>query len=247
MGETVLVGGDIAQGILERAKACIAQGHAPLVVLDLDGTLYNTAPRTLRILQEFAFARAVEFPRLIGQLDALTPTNLPHGVAESLALAGIENSQLIEEMEAFWWQRFFTNAYLSYDLPTPGAVKFIQELKTHGIVPIYLTGRDAPNMLVGTVETLQRDGFPVGTVDTRIILKGDFETPDEQFKDSVLDHLSCIGEVVGVFDNEPVLCNLFRAAFPDAVVACVELPHTPGAPALADNVPSIPNFLGLLK
>ena len=48
------------------------------------------------------------------------------------------------------------------------------------------------------------------------------------------------------FDNEPGLCNLFKAAFPDAVVAWLRTGHAPGAPSLRPDVLHLTDFASLL-
>jgi len=236
----------LLQALLERVRRTRDEGHDPLVVLDLDGTLYDNTPRTLRILQEFAHTHAARYPDLYEVVATLSPAAVHYRMSDTLGAAGIADSRLLEEVQAFWFERFFTNEYVLYDLPLAGAVEMVQLLHREGAVPTYLTGRDAPNMLQGTVASLQRDGFPVGRVDTRAILKQDFETPDKEYKESVVDHLRRTGRVVGAFDNEPGLCNLFKEAFPDAVVVWLDTSHGPGAPRLRDDVTAIRRFTELL-
>ena len=229
--------------LLERIERQAESHHDPLVVLDLDGTLYNGNPRTLRILQEFAHQHARRYPELAREIDRLSVADLAYRVRDTLTGAGVRDPGAIAAVEAFWFERFFTNEYVVYDLPTPGAVEFVRAIHAAGAVPTYLTGRDAPNMLMGTVRSLQRDGFPVGTVDTRLVLKDAFETPDEPYKRSIIKHLQATGEVVGVFDNEPGLCNLFREAFPEAVVVWLDTVCAPGSPPLAEGVATLTDFL----
>ncbi|MGM0574672.1 MAG: HAD family hydrolase [Myxococcota bacterium] len=236
----------ITRALLEKAERAKASGRDPLVVLDLDGTLYNNAPRTLRILQEFGHLHAEEHPDLLEAVDRLPAGDLAYKVADTLRDLGVTDPALVRKVESFWFERFFTNEYVAHDLPTPGAVRFVERLYRSAVVPAYLTGRDAPNMLIGTVRTLQRDGFPVGTVDTRIILKDDFQTPDDAYKRSIVEHLRAAGEVVGVFDNEPGLCNLFHEAFPEAITVHLDTSHAPGAPDLAEGITAVPDFRSLL-
>ncbi len=236
----------LVAGIIEAAGRARAAGRDALAVFDLDGTLYDNSPRTLRILQEFAHLHATEHPALYGRLDTLARGDMAYRVSDTLRSLGVTDEALIEEIERFWFDRFFTDAYVIHDLPNPGAVAFVTRLYEAGVVPAYLTGRDAPNMLLGTVQTLQRDGFPVGTVDTRIILKPEFKMTDAVYKASVVEHLRSAGEVVAAFDNEPGLCNLFYEAFPAAVCVLLDTSHAPGAPPLAPGLHRVPDFRGLL-
>ncbi len=236
----------ITRALITKAKAALDRGRDPLVVLDLDGTIYDNSARSLRIFQEFAHRHARSNPALVAALDRMGNEQIQYGLRDSLGVVGIEEGPLFDQIFAFWRARFFTNDYLHHDLPTPGAVEFVTTLHGHGIVPTYLTGRDAPNMLLGTLSTLQRDGFPVGTVDTRTILKDAFETPDHEYKASVVAHLRATGEVIGAFDNEPGLCNMFAEAFPDAVVVWLDQPHAPDAVPLTAGVHTVKDFLPLV-
>lgn len=238
---------EITNLLLRRAEQALAAGREPLVVLDLDGTLYNNIPRTLRIIQEFAHQHALRYPGFVSAVDRLASASVRYSVAETVRELGVSNGELLEALLAFWRQRFFTDEYVVHDLPTPGAPQFVRQLHASCVVPTYLTGRDAPNMLVGTIRALQRDGFPVGTVDTKVILKENFETPDEPYKQSVVDHLQRSGEVVAVFDNEPGICNMFKRAFPEAIVVWLDTSHAPGAPPLDPGVETVEDFAGLVS
>lgn len=232
----------LMRALEERAEQARADGLDPLVVLDLDGTLYDNTPRVLRILQEFGHQHASELPEAARRIDQLSKRDIAYRVGHTLRGVGIEDEELIARVERFWKKRFFTNDYVIHDLPMPGAVEFVTRLHASGLVPVYLTGRDAPNMLIGTIRTLQRDGFPVGRVDTRTILKDDPATHDEPYKRSVIEHLRATGRVVGVFDNEPGICNLFHEAFPDAVTVWLDTRYAPDPPARAEAVHRLEDF-----
>lgn len=232
--------------LFDKVSAASASGKDPLIVLDLDGTLYNNQHRTLRILQEFAHAQGATRPGLVAAVDSLSPDQVRYAMNDTLREAGLDDAGIAADAHQYWMDRFFTDPYLGYDLPAPGAVEFVHLLAKAGGIPAYLTGRDAPNMLLGTVSALQRDGFPIGTVNTRIILKEDFHTPDHDYKARVITSLRRMGEVVGAFDNEPGLCNLFASAYPDASVFWLDAPHAPNPPLLDETVEVISDFTTLL-
>jgi hypothetical protein len=236
---------------LKRLLAGIEQAQNehrdPLVVFDLDGTLYDNSHRTLRILLEFAHTHALRHRALLDALHRFAPIALKYRVSDTLAALGYDDPALHAEVFAFWRERFFTDAYCFYDLPVPGAVELAREVHRRGGVPCYLTGRDAPNMLQGTLGALKRDGFPVGLDSTRIILKPAFEMDDNAFKEGVIARLRSTGRVVGSFDNEPGLCNLFKLSFPDAAVVWLDTSHAPGAPALRDDVARVKDFTALVS
>ena len=235
-----------ASDIFEQITAVRAQGREPVVIFDLDGTLYDNSHRMLRILQEYAHEPSQSTPGLLDAAREASVANVAYKMTGTLKNLGFDDPDLARSAEAYWAQRFFTNAYLGYDLPVKGGCAFAHAVRDAGGTPTYLTGRDAGNMLLGTAAALQRDGFPVGTVDTRIILKPDFETPDRVFKKGVLGALATTSVVVGVFDNEPGLCNMFKETHPEASVFWLDMPHAPNPPPLRDDVVVTPNFEALL-
>lgn len=237
---------DALQSLLGNIERAAGEGHDPLVVFDLDGTLYDNTHRTMRILLEFAHTHASTQRKLYERLRDASPGGLKYRIADTLTDLGFPDAELAAQVVQFWRERFFTDAYCLYDLPLGGAVELVGRVHEAGGVPCYLTGRDAPNMLVGTLKALQRDGFPVGRADTRLILKPNFDMNDDAFKGDVIAHLRKTGSVVGSFDNEPGLCNLFKTSFPDAMVAWLDTSHAPGAPELRADVVTISDFTELL-
>ncbi len=236
----------ITQALLDGIRVSRDDGIEPIVVLDLDATLYDNSQRMLRILQEFAHTHAAKYPALYDVVHGMSASDTVYEATDTLRAAGIDDEALLAEVHTFWRARFFTNDYLLFDLPLAGGVEFVHLIYEAGAVPCYLTGRDAPNMAQGTLAALQRDGFPVATVGTRFILKPDWATEDKPYKQSVVDHLRRTGRVVGSFDNEPALCNLFKSSFPEATVVWLDTVHTPNAPALREDVHTIRRFTELL-
>ena len=116
----------------------------------------------------------------------------------------------------YWFDRFFTDHYQHYDTTLEGAVPYVKELYAAGAYIVYLTGRDAPGMLVGCCESLRRHGFPMGVVRTQLIMKPDFDIPDPVFKEEACGFIDTLGHVVGSFDNEPGNCNIFQDKWPKA-------------------------------
>lgn len=222
--------------------------RAPVALFDLDGTLYDNAWRTLRILYEFALSEHMRHPGLYEAIARMLPHEVPYGVHEALESVGLHDESLKRAATDFWKQRFFTSEYQRYDLPMPGARELVSRLSDDGVTIVYFTGRDAENMLLGTVEVLKRDGFPVGTPYALLFLKPTFEMLDNEYKASTLDQVRRLGEVVAAFDNEPGLANLFAAAFPEAEVFHL---HTTWAPTpvpveIESRVHVIRDFRGLV-
>ena len=94
-------------------------------VLDLDGCLFDTRPRQLQILKEFAehtqrFAlHRITAEHFTDWSLAHTLLNAGFDVASAEAIAG--------ELQPFWFERFFAGAYVALDEPLPGAVRFCRQ------------------------------------------------------------------------------------------------------------------------
>lgn len=216
------------------------QGTAPVVVFDLDGTLFDNGPRTWQILIDFA--EATGHTALREALDALPRTGLPYLLRDTLARCGLTDAALAEDALAFWRQRFFTDEFQRFDEPVHGAVRFVQALFEAGATIAYLSGRDAPNMLVGCAAALRRHRFPVGIPRTAIVLKHAFEDADIDFKREAVDFVGTLGDVVATFDNEPAMCNLFAGRWPQASHWFVHTAHAPNPPPLHAAVTTVPDL-----
>ena len=110
--------------LIVHCREARAAASAPVVVFDLDHTLFDNGPRTWQILLEFAEARGHKALR--AALDGLSHTGLPYLLSETLARCGIEDDALHAEAFAFWRERFFTDEYQRFDLPLAGAVDFVR-------------------------------------------------------------------------------------------------------------------------
>lgn len=226
--------------VIARCRAEREQGRTPVVVFDLDHTLFDNGPRTWQILTEYADETRNDDLRR--RLDGLDRTGLPYLLSETLERVGVHDEAVHKEALDFWLKRFFTDDYQRYDIPLRGAVEFANESFEAGATLVYLSGRDAPGMLVGCAASLRQHNFPVGVAHTTIVLKPDFETSDLDFKTDAVEWIHGLGTVVASFDNEPGNCNLFRRRWPDALTAFVKTQHAPNPPALDDGVVTIEDF-----
>ncbi|HEY8087571.1 MAG TPA: HAD family hydrolase [Polyangiaceae bacterium] len=229
-------------GVLRRCRTERAH-RTPVVVFDLDGTLLDNRPRTLAILREFA-ARCVDRdPDVARRLQHARLHDLEYLLSDSLVRLGVHRADLTAELQAFWRDRFFSDAYLGHDVPLPGAVAYARACHDAGAVVVYLTGRDLPLMGPGTLASLRDLGFPVAVPATELVLKPDAAMPDEAFKRLTAPELARVGHVVAAFDNEPANCNVVLAHYPDAHVVYVDTQHLPGAPDLEPSVQVVRDFL----
>jgi len=218
--------------VLERIDAALAVDVLPLVVFDLDSTLFTTGPRNLRILREFAAQRAERWPEVRSIVATLADADMGWGVGKCLLERGVDDPSMLRELRSFWYQRFFTDEYLACDLPVPGAVEFVNACHDHGALVYYLTGRHLGGMEVGTVRALGAHGFPYWRGRCVLHLKPSFEMSDRAFKDDALaDVRSYHGRVVATFENEPGNANAFLRAFPEALHFLMQTIHSPRAEA----------------
>jgi len=215
-------------------------GKLPVVIFDLDGTLFHSGPRSKQIFSEFAQEQGdTILERKVKEMDAIA---MKYKVRESLIDAGIEDSVLQKKIIDSWRAKFFNGEYLKYDEPISGGVEFVSELYDSGALIIYLTGRDAPCMLTGTVSALQKNGFPIGIQQTELIMKPKRYAKTFNFKKKVLKYLKKLGVVIAVFENEPANINLLYETFPDAIAIFIETNHKPNAPPVNEGIEHIKNY-----
>lgn len=234
---------DVLHRVLERVSGQAGAGGAPpLVVFDLDGTLYDNRPRTLQILMEYADEVRSEFPDVAAALATLEAERVQYLLSETLRECALTHMDVQRDVTQYWRERFFHDDYLPYDTVTEGAAEYVRACHEAGAVVVYMTGRDIPGMLLGTMASLRDQGFPIGVAGVEVVLKPDATLPDEAFKRSSLPTLQRVGELVGFFDNEPANCNLARQIYPESIVALIDTQSVPGAPPLDPGVETITDF-----
>lgn len=220
------------QSVHTAVQEAARHGRRPVVVFDLDHTLFDGRPRTLRILQEFA-AQADDAD-LAAKITALPAARVYYDLRATLANAGITEATTVAAATEFWRERFFSDAYVVMDVALAGAAAYVRSLHAAGAQVVYLTGRWAPTMLVGTVAALQTAGMPVGIAGTHLILKPDPMQEDATFKRDALAAIAALGRVVAVFENEPENLRLLADAFPKAIPVFLDTDHKP------DTDPTLP-------
>lgn len=229
--------------VVEHVASVIGEGgRPPLVVFDLDATLYDNRPRTLEILMEYRDEILDSWPDVAEALATLTADQIDYLLSDTLRGCGVTRAEVVADATRFWRDRFFTDAYLVHDAPIEGAVEYVQACHQAGAIIVYLTGRDLPGMFLGTVSSLRDSGFPIGVAGVELVLKPDASLPDEAFKRGALPSLERIGEVYAFFDNEPANTNLAKAMYPDATVVLLETQRVPFAPELAEDIGVVADF-----
>jgi hypothetical protein len=204
----------------------------PVLLLDLDSTLYRVEPRSHQILREWLDdAESRKFGALRDRIAALKPEHVGYSLLDTFGKLGLSVmdpgiEDVLHSTQKFWNRRFFTNEYLAYDHAYPGAPEFVQKAYALGAEVVYLTGRDAPGMGKGTHDRLVGDRFPIDLPRTHLLLKENFELDDLEHKSKAADFVRTLGPLVASFENEPpnlvALSDLFPAAmhvFVDTVMS----------------------------
>jgi phosphoglycolate phosphatase-like HAD superfamily hydrolase len=232
------------RALLERILSrCVHDGGTPpVVVFDLDGTLMDNRPRTVAILHELAAEWDKAEPALAARLRATTAAQVPYHFRDTLDAMGVTRDDLVAVALDYWRARFFADPHIRHDVEVPGAAQFARACYDAGASIVYLTGRDLPQMGLGTFGSLRALSFPIGVCGTELVLKPDPKMVDFEFKRFEAPKLARVGRVVASFDNEPANCNVFADAFPDAESVLIDTQHAGGAPPLRASVKVIADF-----
>jgi len=201
--------------VVEEVILAKQKSEVPIVIFDLDDTLFLSATRKDRILKEFADQDKIKkkYPKFSKMIFRLPHKGGAYTVAQTLKGAGIDDDVFIKLATDFWVKRFFTNEYVTPDLPVPGGVPFVNELLKKGAFIVYLTGRDEVRMKTGTRVSLLMHHYPLGE-NTLLILKPNQKIEDAEFKEKTFETLKSKGRVIAGFENEPLNINLMKKAFP---------------------------------
>lgn len=202
------------------------KGAAPVVVFDLDDTLFDARSRTLPILQELARDPMMKgHPEGAKRLADAKLEMLQYELDRTFASLGIDDPGALEIAKAYWKPRFFSDKYCAMDAAIPGAAQYVNRLHKLGAKIVYLSGRDVPRMQRGTTLSLRQSGFPMGK-NTELLLKPKAEMDDFQFKLEAFEKIGKRGRVVAVFENEPKNLNALGEAFPKAVLVFLDTRHS---------------------
>ena len=217
-----------AQTVLK--NILLKQDQKMACVFDLDSTLFNVSPRTQKILQDYGHS-SLGHPHFSSQKEILKKIQIlptDWGIREALIRENVSAPlTFFEDVRRFWRQHFFSNEYLQFDRPYPGAVEFVDQISKAGIPIYYLTGRDRPDMHTGTVETLQKWGFPTEQIEGRLFMKPSKNySEDEDYKVQILTQFSTRYKTLYFFENEPVIINQVQKVLPDVNIIFMDTVHS---------------------
>jgi hypothetical protein len=226
-----------------------AKGSKPPLkaIFDLDSTLFNVSPRITKIFHLFAEQDEIKkhFPEASKELLLLTPHDSDYGVRKTLTRIKFRSpgDDFIMELVEFWKKHFFSSEFLDIDVPYPGAKDFVQSLHDAGADILYLTGRDIPRMLEGTLKSLKKNGFPLNKDHGNVFLKPSIEVGDGEFKRDFFLKLNRDPGEVWFFENEPKNIDLVLTHCPHIKVVFVATVHSEKYPEPGLHIPRISGFI----
>lgn len=232
--------------ILVKTAENTRQGLDSLAVFDLDSTLFDVGPRLQKILGDFAAVpeHQARFPEQLKVFPDLKVQPRDWGVKDALLRSGLTgvHPEFQAAVRDFWRTHFFSDDYLHFDRPYPGAAEYVRGLRDAGADIVYLTGRDVTRMGKGSAEVLHKWNFPLGDR-AELVLKPDREIDDAFFKTNwflKLDENKYAS--TWFFENEPVNINRMRLEAKHVEIVFFDSTHSRREEAPAD-LPRILHFL----
>jgi predicted secreted acid phosphatase len=214
--------------VLEEVANRAKKAKDPVVLLDLDSTLYEVAPRSHQIVKEWLLtSESARFAHVKKTLAGLEGRQVGYSLKDTFNTMGLsfdqtEVHEAWQSVKNFWGERFFSHDYLKYDHAYPGAVAFARRLYELGTQITYLTGRDEPGMGDGTRRKLMEDGFPFNVPRTTLLMKAHSAIPDLEHKLEAAEIVRKQGTLIASFENEPANLSALYRACPDAMHVFVD-------------------------
>ncbi|MDO8527770.1 MAG: hypothetical protein Q7T03_08800 [Deltaproteobacteria bacterium] len=253
----------ILNGILSKAEALHKKGKTPVLVMDVDDTIYANGFRKAIILREYGLEHGLP---LLQQTEPEQAEHWDMGkvLAENLSLDTALVATHLDPLTTFWEERFYTSAYILFDQPLPGAASFACAFYALGGAIFYVTGRNEQNMRAGTVAIMRRDGFPIDIEGTTLLCKPSLplvgaestlsqaerneanKEADATFKERVFKLPRRVGSVVAYLDNEPA--NILRwleerDAAKRGMAVWLDTSTGPNPATLPGDIPTLHGFL----
>ncbi len=197
-----------------------------LAVFDLDSTLLDVTPRSIQIIKDFK--NTASYKSLTDDdKNNYAQINYQHsdwGPSAPLKRASM-SKEAHDMVFKFWWSKFFINDYLSYDIPYPGALDYVQKIFSTGSDITYLTARKKQNMLDGTLQSLLDLNFPINNKQTRCVLK-EKDHNDHTYKLDWLKKEIPKYTKIFYFENEAKIINHVRRELPEVEIIFMDSIHS---------------------
>lgn len=203
----------------------VRAGRVPIVVFNIDGTIFDNRPRSQAILRDFIAYGGDSYAEIADSVYALRQDSINYYVVDSFRSAGIANLFFMESALKYWSDHFFSNRYVVYDLPINGSVAFINEMHDAGALIVYLSGRGRTTMLEGTIQSLNMAGFPVASSRTLLVMKPSPRENNLTYKAREYQSIARLGKVVAAFENDPRAAVAMQGAWPHAQIIVIATPH----------------------
>lgn len=234
---------DVVAGEVERA---VADGQSPVVIFDLDDTLFETRTRSAAIIREFGAQNGD------ARLEAAHHDHVRFGLEDTLSEVGLTQAEIAgalgRAVRRFWSPRFFNGTHYHHDTALAGSVAYVNRLHGLGAQIVYLTGRKTAAR-APSLEALRVAGFPTGDR-TTIFVKPDAVPGQPKLETAEWKGLTtrtaiaAMGPVVAAFDNEPVNCNALRENLPATTrVIFLDTLWKPDSPALLATIVTIRDYV----
>ena len=225
----------------------INKGTHPLVVFDLDSTLFDVAPRLEKSLIDIASESVIKekFPNVIPFFKNIKTRRQDWGFVEVLRRAGVDHDhhELFHTVRQLWIEKFFSNEYIHFDVPYDGSAAFVQKIRQLKVPIVYLTGRDYFRMEQGSREVLLKWNFPLDDETCKLVMKPERSMDDALFKrDWIREHIDSTKKSLFLFENEPVNINLVSKHFPDVELVFFDSTHSRKETA-ADEIATLVDYL----
>ena len=218
---------------LEKAlKIAQKYGNKSLFVFDMDSTLFCMKYRVQAIIAHAFHEPSLleDFPNEIKNLPFIEPQVSDWSIEDVLSrYQPALPQEFLKRVEKIWRKKFFSNEYLCFDRPYPGAPQFLQKLSQLGAELFYLTARNYNSMRPGSLRSLKRWNFPLKQ-DEHLIMKKEGSPEnfigDADYKSRELKKLSQKFQILCFFDNEPLILNQVEKDLPQIELFWIDSTHS---------------------
>ncbi|MCB0370896.1 MAG: HAD family hydrolase [Bdellovibrionales bacterium] len=219
------------QILINIKQLALSQKKKPLVVFDLDSTLFDVSPRLEKVLMDISLTKDFinRFPEVNSYFRNIKTLRNDWGFIKVLRRAGVDHDhfELFDYVRQEWIKLFFSNEYIHYDIPYEGASFFVRQLHEAGVNIAYLTGRDVARMEIGSREVLKKWDFPLDEPKVELVLKPHKEMDDAKFKSDWFKMLNQSNfSKIYLFENEPVNINLIQKEVPEIELVFFDSTHS---------------------